>query len=65
MAETLAVRALRALVATINATGGVKTDSKGLTVPVVDEEWCDLGDAYELACRALRQKPKFEEKGHA
>lgn len=42
---------------TIEATGGVRTDRKGFTVPCADEEWLDLGAAYIAACWALGRKP--------
>lgn len=55
--------ALEAFVATIEATGGCvgpegATDrAMTLTVPVVDEAWPDLADAYLMACRALDRTP--------
>lgn len=55
-----AKKALVALVDTIDATGGIKRDRKGYTVPVCAEEWIDLGEAYELACVALGRELKFE-----
>jgi hypothetical protein len=45
--------ALREFVDCINATGGVVIDDKGYPVPVADEEWIDLGQAYYSACEAL------------
>lgn len=45
--------ALTLFVRTIESTGGVFTDRKGYTAPVVDPEWTDLGDAYDAACVAL------------
>ncbi len=66
------VAALRAFVGTIEATGGcVRTGGKSddgdeeapvefndtLPVPVADESWPDLADAYLLACRALGREP--------
>jgi hypothetical protein len=56
--------ALLAFVTTIETTGGVSTDSQGQTVPVADDEWVDLGDAYLQACRALRREPKMLEASH-
>lgn len=51
--------ALEDFVKTIEATGGVVKDHKGYFVPVVDEEWVDLGDSYIRACAALGRKPKI------
>lgn len=51
-----ALEALEALVATVEATGGLMlVDNEW--VPVADEEWLDLAVAYTLACAALRRKP--------
>lgn len=57
MPEEIAIEALRDLVATIEACGGVTKDRKGLVVPVADMEWPDLGDSYLKACNALGLKP--------
>ena len=56
-----AAEALRRLVHTINDTGGATVDRKGYTVPVVDQEWTDLGAAYEAACAALGMKPEIDD----
>jgi hypothetical protein len=56
--------ALLAFVSTIESTGGVTTDRQGCTVPVADDEWIDLGDAYLQACKALRQEPKMLDAPH-
>lgn len=50
--------ALVALVSTIEATGGIEVDNWGASWPLADEDWADLADAYELACRALRRPVK-------
>ena len=49
--------ALREFIDCINATGGVVIDDKGYPVPVADEEWIDLGQAYYSACAALGVEP--------
>jgi hypothetical protein len=59
-----AVTALEEFVDTINATGGVFTDLKGLVCPRGDEEWCDLGTAYLNACTVLKRRPKIDRKYH-
>ena len=46
-------KALRAFIAAIEVTGGVITDGRGFLVPVADDEWIDLGEAYAQACAAL------------
>jgi hypothetical protein len=51
-------KALKEFVSAIDATGGVTEDEDGLTVPVGDMEWSDLGDAYLSACHALGATPK-------
>lgn len=43
---------LHSFIDTINATGGVYNYS-GQIVPVCDQTWWDLGDAYEQACALL------------
>jgi hypothetical protein len=48
--------ALKALVDSINATGGVVRSASG-PAPVGDAEWLDLGLAYTLACDALGVGP--------
>jgi hypothetical protein len=56
-----AAKALRDFVDAINATGGATVDRKGYTVPVGDQEWVDLGMAYELACQALGVQPQIND----
>jgi hypothetical protein len=56
--------ALLAFVTTIESAGGVTTDSQGHALPVADDEWIDLGDAYLQACKALRQEPKMLDAPH-
>lgn len=56
-----AEKALREFVDAINATGGATVDRKGYTVPVADQEWSDLGAAYEAACAALGEEPKIDD----
>ena len=45
--------ALRALVDTINATGGLIEHEDGSRAPAGDPEWIHLADAYAMACEAL------------
>jgi hypothetical protein len=59
-----ALTALEEFVDTVNATGGVFTDRKGLVCPKGDEEWCDLGTAYLKACTVLKRKPKLDRSYH-
>ncbi len=49
--------ALEEFVKAIDATGGVRRDDHGYPVPVADEDWIDLGAAYEKACAALERPP--------
>lgn len=49
--------ALRRLVDTIEATGGIVLDDDGNYVPEADEDWVDLGEAYLAACKAIRIRP--------
>lgn len=51
------IKALQALVSTINATGGVEQAIE--TTPAADPEWVDLGEAYLLACEALGVEPEI------
>jgi len=44
-------------VADIDAAGGCTRDYKGNVVPMIDEEWIDIGITYVRACEALGQKP--------
>lgn len=55
-----AERALLDFVDAINATGGVTKDHEGFTVPVFDEDFIDLGEAYMRACAVLNLKPMYE-----
>lgn len=54
------MNALATLCDAIENTGGVKKDDKGYHVPVADEDWIDLGEAYMRACGALGRKPVEE-----
>ena len=51
---------LEEFVQDINDTGGVKWHRKGFIVPVVDEDWIDLGSTYQRACAALGVPMQFE-----
>ena len=53
--------ALLQFVDCIAVTGGVKRDEKGYMVPVFDEEFIDLGEAYMAAALALGREPKQAE----
>jgi len=56
--------ALEAFVATVEATGGVMNiavDDRPYLVPVADEQWADLADAYLAACKALDRLPKIDD----
>jgi len=57
--------ALRDFTGAIEATGGVTAspEDEGYTVPVADEDWIDLGEAYLKACEALGKKPKTAARG--
>ena len=55
--------ALGKFIETIENTGGIKTDRKGATVPVGDEDWADLGLAYLNACATLGRKPVYQSLG--
>lgn len=54
-------KALRALIDTIEATGGLMRDPKGTLVPVADDDWSDLASVYLDACEAMGITPKIEE----
>jgi hypothetical protein len=56
-------KALRLLVETVNATGGLIINDAGENVPAADEDWMDLTDAYLAACEALGVEPQNEENG--
>lgn len=58
-------KALRAFIAAIEVTGGVITDDSGFFVPVADDEWIDLGEAYAQACVALGIPVKTPAPFHA
>lgn len=62
-AESFREKAIVALVSTINDTGGVRLSREGHLCPVGDEEWIDLGYAYELACKALGEEPVIVDAG--
>ena len=49
--------ALRAVVNTVNATGGVVRPDTPFVAPAADEDWLDLGSAYMQACQALGLVP--------
>lgn len=53
--------ALRGLIDTINATGGLFKSAAGEYCPVADEDWPDLATVYLDACRALGIEPQIEE----
>jgi hypothetical protein len=56
--------ALDAFITTIEATGGlmnIAEDDRPYLVPVADETWADLADAYLLACKAFNRLPKIDE----
>jgi hypothetical protein len=48
------------LVATIEATGGLRQFRDGTVAPQGDPEWIDLGEAYLLACAELQRLPVIE-----
>ena len=50
-------KVLEEFISTIDNTGGVVLGINGLYVPVVDEEWVDLGEAYMSACMAIDHRP--------
>ena len=45
------------LVDTINCTGGIFYDKKGVARPFGDKTWVDLAYIYLDACAVLGQKP--------
>jgi hypothetical protein len=45
--------ACRALVATIDATGGIERNEDGTDSPMGDPDWIDLADAYNAARAAI------------
>jgi hypothetical protein len=46
----------------IESTGGVARQRQGWYIPVVDEDWIDLGEAYVEACAAFGREPMVVEK---
>jgi hypothetical protein len=54
-------RVCRDLVETVNATGGVFRDRKGYVRPHGDPDWIDLGETYNLACKALGVEPQLRD----
>jgi len=52
-------KALMEFVQSIDNVGGVILLSNGLHVPVIDEDWIDLGEAYVEACKALGRGPRI------
>jgi hypothetical protein len=57
-----AVQALRDFVLTVEVTGGIFTDvdAGGVVAPYADPDWCDVGEAYLLACTALGRQPVWD-----
>jgi hypothetical protein len=53
--------AIEKFIDTIEATGGVFKDRKGYHIPIGDQEWLDLGEAYVAACEAIGREPKIVE----
>lgn len=51
--------ALRMFVDTINSTGGVMRNSRGVHQPCGDPTWSDLGAAYMSACEELGLEPRI------
>lgn len=59
-AQAAKIRAvLEEFVQDIESTGGVADNEHGLTAPVADPEWSDLGETYGRACRVLGRKPVY------
>lgn len=56
--EQAAEEALRLLIDTIRATGGVVPVGDGLHAPAGDEDWIDLAEAYFAACEAMGEEPE-------
>lgn len=59
MSKNATAQALQEFIDAIEATGGVRATPKGY-VPVADEDWIDLGEAYMSACEAIGREPKEE-----
>lgn len=55
-------KACRELIDCVNATGGAKKDEHGNIVPLADEDWIDLGSAYERASNALGVEMMLEDE---
>jgi len=51
------MKVIENFILTVEATGGVFCNRKGLYEPVGDREWIDLGDVYVEACRAIGHEP--------
>lgn len=45
--------ACKALVETVDSTGGIVVEDNGLEVPAADKAWCDLAVAYRMAQAAI------------
>lgn len=54
----VAEKALKALIDTVEASGGVVANERGGFEPVANRDWPDLGDAYVEACKALGREPQ-------
>lgn len=50
---------LRALVETIDSTGGICYNWERLPAPVFDEDWLDMGLVYIDACIAIGVQPRI------
>jgi hypothetical protein len=57
MPVTRLTRVLEEFIQDINDTGGVVRTRKGHCVPVIDEDWIDLGHTYLRACAVLNKTP--------
>jgi hypothetical protein len=53
------IQALLTFIDTIEVTGGIREQGDGMVVPIADEDWIDLGEAYLQACNALDHPPKY------
>jgi hypothetical protein len=60
--SAMALQALRDFVLTVEVTGGIFTDvdAGGVVAPYADPDWCDVGEAYLLACAALGRQPVLD-----
>lgn len=55
--------ALTAFIETIERLGGVQRCEEGRSTihrPLGDPSWADLGEAYMMACQALKRTPKVK-----